>query len=60
MTYEEAEQYLERELAASAAGYPGANDDLTTYVRMEMLKERPGTMIELFEKEIQKKPCSWW
>lgn len=33
---------LEAELQASAAGYPGANEDLITYVRFSLLKSRQG------------------
>jgi len=33
---EQVKRFLEGELAASAAGFPGAHDDITTYIRMEM------------------------
>lgn len=40
---------LESELMASAAGYPGANEDLITYVRFSLLKSRQQKINELVD-----------
>ena len=48
---EQALQCCEYELAASAAGYPGAWDDATCYVRIDMLLENDLPLAEEILKE---------
>jgi hypothetical protein len=48
---EKALKCLENDLAASAAGFPGVYDDITTYIRAEMIGEGHTDLVYLILKE---------
>lgn len=44
------QKYLEAELEASARGYPGAQEDLITYIQIDMLRDNPSCKYDLLKK----------